>query len=330
MRRKLPPFFLLVLVLVLFTGACASTAKSSTAKSSTAKATKASPSTIDAVKVTGSFGTAPKVAFSTPLKVSKTSTRVVSKGSGDATASGKQALLHLLLENGTTGKPVGSTYDQGTPTSITLDSSSLPPPLVTALQGRTQGSRVAVAAPVKDIYGPSGNSSLQLKATDSLVMVFDILAVQPTAVLAGPKGTTKALPAGLPALRTKGAKITALDFSKADKPAPKKLRVVRMVTGTGPRTTAKSLVTMDYIGQVYGSKKPFNNTYLAGAPATFPVGVGGLIKAWDHALVGVPVGSRVMLVAPPSMAYGAQGSKQGGIPANATLVFVVDVLGASS
>jgi len=40
------------------------------------------------------------------------------------------------------------------------------------------------------------------------------------------------------------------------------------------------------------------------------------------------VGSRVLIIAPPSLAYGA--SAQGGIPANSTLAFVVDVLGVDS
>jgi FKBP-type peptidyl-prolyl cis-trans isomerase len=54
-----------------------------------------------------------------------------------------------------------------------------------------------------------------------------------------------------------------------------------------------------------------------------------LIPAWDKALVGQPLGSRIMIIAPPDMAYGAQGSPPT-IPANATLVFVVDVLGVDS
>jgi FKBP-type peptidyl-prolyl cis-trans isomerase len=36
-----------------------------------------------------------------------------------------------------------------------------------------------------------------------------------------------------------------------------------------------------------------------------------------------------MIVAPPSVAYGTNGNPQGGIPKNATLVFVVDILGTS-
>lgn len=323
MRRKFPA--VLALTALLLTSACGSSSDDdSSAKS------KSSTSASQAVKVTGDIGTVPTVKFTTPLKVSKTSTEVVTKGDGATLAAGQQALVHLFLENGTTGKPIGSTYDQGTPTSVVLDASNLPEPLVTALEGKTQGSRVAVTSTAGDVYGKDGNSQLSLKATDSLVIVFDILAVQPTDVLSGPKGAATPLPAGLPKIVEKDGKISTLDFSKAAKKPSKKLRVIPLVTGTGPKTTASSLVTMDYIGQVYGAKKAFNNTYAAGKPATFPLGVNGLIKAWDQALVGMPVGSRVMLVAPPGVAYGKEGSTDAGIPKNATLVFVIDILGASS
>ncbi|MCW2762523.1 MAG: hypothetical protein JWR85_2724 [Marmoricola sp.] len=322
-RRKLPAA--LALTALLLTSACGS----SSGDDSSTKG-KSATSASSAVKVSGKIGTVPTVKFSTPLKVSKTSTEVVTEGDGAKLADGKMALVHLFLENGTTGKPIGSTYDQGTPTSVVLDSTSLPQPLITALDGKPQGSRVAVTSTAADIYGESGNASLNLKATDSLVMVFDILAVQPNEVLSGPKGASKPLPSGLPKPVEKDGKISTLDFTKAAKTPAKKLQVIPLVTGTGPKTTKSSVVTMNYIGQVYGKKQPFNNTYAAGKPATFPLGVNGLIKAWDEALVGVPVGSRVMLVAPSSLAYGKEGSKDAGIPKNATLVFVVDILGSSS
>jgi peptidylprolyl isomerase len=323
--RKFSVF--LALLALLFTAACGSS-DSSSDKSKTK--TASSSGALSDVKVTGDFGAAPTVKFDAPLKVSKTTSQVLTKGKGAAVADGQTFLVNLLLENGTTAKPIGSTYEQGVPTSFTLDSNSLPADLVTALKGKTQGSRVAVAASAKDIYGTSGNASLSLKATDSLVMVFDIMAVQPTDVLSGPKGAASKLPAGLPKVVEKSGKITTLDFAKAAKKPSKKLQVIPLVTGTGPKTTAGSLVTLNYVGQVYGAKKPFNNSYTTGTPATFPIGINGLIKAWDQALVGVPVGSRVMLVAPPSLAYGATGSKDVGIGKNATLVFVIDILGTSS
>ena len=56
--------------------------------------------------------------------------------------------------------------------------------------------------------------------------------------------------------------------------------------------------------------------------------VNGLIQAWDKAIPGLKRGSRVMIIAPPEEGYGDQGRP--GIPANSTLVFVVDVLGVDA
>ena len=94
--------------------------------------------------------------------------------------------------------------------------------------------------------------------------------------------------------------------------------------GTGPVLDGPHRIAADYLGQVWGQKTPFNDSYPK-EPVNFTVGISGVIPAWDKALAGVKEGARVMLVAPPSAAYGAAG--QGPIPANATLVFVIDVLG---
>lgn len=59
--------------------------------------------------------------------------------------------------------------------------------------------------------------------------------------------------------------------------------------------------------------------------STFDVNMqGGVIEGWLEGLKGQKVGSEVLLVVPPSLGYGDQA--QGEIPANSTLVFVVDIL----
>ena len=48
-----------------------------------------------------------------------------------------------------------------------------------------------------------------------------------------------------------------------------------------------------------------------------------------NALVGQKVGSRVLVVVPPSEGYGKDGNQQAGIKGTDTLVFVVDILAAN-
>lgn len=53
---------------------------------------------------------------------------------------------------------------------------------------------------------------------------------------------------------------------------------------------------------------------------------GSLIEGWVKGIPGMTVGSRRLLVVPPSQAYGRQGTPDGSVPPNATLIFVVDLV----
>jgi peptidylprolyl isomerase len=320
-RRRL--LALTVVSALFFVTAACGGGSGSTPGTGTSSAASSGP--IAGVTVSGAVGSTPKVSIKTPLKVSNTQTQVLTKGSGPALGDGQHALLHLYLASGTTGQKIGSTYDQGTPQDLTF-STSLPPALVTGLNGRTAGSRILVAAPVSQVY--SGTPPSGIRASDSLVLVLDLVSVQPTNVLKAPQGAQQSLPSGLPTLVQKGTSIQNLDFSKAPKKPSGGLKVVTLVKGTGPVVKAPSLITVNYIGQKYGAAKPFNNSYTA-TPTTFGVGVHGLIPAWDQALVGMHVGSRVMLVVPPSLGYGSQGNSQIQIGPKDYMVFVIDILGAS-
>jgi peptidylprolyl isomerase len=281
---------------------------------------------IPGVTVSGQEGSEPTVHIKPPLKVGSPVTQVVDAGSGNPVVAGQPALVHLYLANGTTGKKVATTYDSGVPTQVMMSQGQFFAPLVKALVGKPQGSRIAFADTVKDIYGAAGAKQVHLKPSDTLLFVVDVVSVQPTHVAKGPSGAPQRVPAGLPSVVQKNGDVTNLDFSKAASKPPGRLRVVPLVKGNGPPARDDSFVTFDYFGEVYGAKKPFDESYTK-QPVTFPLGIGQLIQAWDKGLVGVRQGSRVMIVAPADVAYGPQGNPQGGIPKNATLVFVVDVLG---
>jgi peptidylprolyl isomerase len=111
--------------------------------------------------------------------------------------------------------------------------------------------------------------------------------------------------------------------------APRTLVIKDLITGTGPAATPGSMVTVNYVGSLYKGGKEFDSSWKTGQPfAPFKLGAGSVIKGWDKGLVGMKVGGRRELIIPPSLAYGAGGSPPV-IPANATLVFVVDLLGVS-
>ena len=280
------------------------------------------------VQIDGAVGTRPTLSFDTPLRVADSGWRVIERGSGDPIRLDEQFLLQLTLVNGRTGKTAISTLDPGQ-TAKTLRSSEedLFPVLQKALVGRRQGARVLIAAAAKDAYGDVGARQYGIEPGDPLVMVADVVAVPPTKVLDGPDGAAVEPGPEVPRLVERGGEVVRLRFTRNTMRKPTHLVVVPLTQGTGPPARAESLVTIDDLGQLWGTGRVVTSTY-GKEPLTFALGTGNVVKAWDRALVGVRRGSRVLILAPPRLAFQETGQPPE-IPGNATLAYVIDVLGVS-
>ncbi len=106
---------------------------------------------------------------------------------------------------------------------------------------------------------------------------------------------------------------------------PDELIVETLSEGKGVFIEPSQVVAFDYLGQIFGGKE-FDNSFDRGKPLVTPIGVGHLIRGWDIGLLEQRVGSRVLLIIPPRLAYGENGIPQAGIPGNSTLVFVTDII----
>jgi peptidylprolyl isomerase len=106
-------------------------------------------------------------------------------------------------------------------------------------------------------------------------------------------------------------------------PPPKTLVIKDLIKGTGPAATASSTVTVQYVGVLYKGGTQFDASWNdgSGQPVSFPLS--GVIPGWTKGIPGMRVGGRRELIIPPSLAYKNQ--KQAKIPANSTLVFVIDL-----
>ena len=116
-----------------------------------------------------------------------------------------------------------------------------------------------------------------------------------------------------------------ITFPSSD-PPPSLQRVI-LSEGTGPVTQSGDWLVTNYLGQIWGGKV-FDNSYDRGSTTAFQIGVGKVVPGWDVGLVGVPVGSRVLLSLPPADGYGSAGSSSAGIAGTDTIVFVVDIVDA--
>ncbi len=104
---------------------------------------------IDAVTVSKDTTTKPTVKFDTPYAIKKTADSVVAAGTGDALAAGQTITFDYVLVDGRTGKQIQTSYGR-TPASLVLDTTKTNKQLVTALTGKTVGSRVLLAIAPKD------------------------------------------------------------------------------------------------------------------------------------------------------------------------------------
>lgn len=100
-----------------------------------------------------------------------------------------------------------------------------------------------------------------------------------------------------------------------------------MVTrhGTGEQLKAGETVMVHYTGLLTDGTK-FDSSRDRNEPIAFPLGAGKVIKGWDEAIVRLRIGDQATLVIPPQLGYGARGAG-GVIPPDATLIFIVEVMG---
>lgn len=95
-----------------------------------------------------------------------------------------------------------------------------------------------------------------------------------------------------------------------------------LTQGTGPKPKSTDTVKVHYEGKLTDGSV-FDSSLQRGEPATFRLDQ--VIPGWTEALQLMPVGSKYRITLPPEQAYGEQGA--GPIPANAILVFEVELLG---
>jgi FKBP-type peptidyl-prolyl cis-trans isomerase len=102
------------------------------------------------------------------------------------------------------------------------------------------------------------------------------------------------------------------------------LQYIETQLGTGPEAVAGQSVTVHYTGWLTDGKK-FDCSRDRNQPFRFGLGAGQVIKGWDEGVAGMKVGGRRKLTVPAGLGYGDRGV--GPIPAGATLVFAVELLG---
>jgi FKBP-type peptidyl-prolyl cis-trans isomerase len=103
------------------------------------------------------------------------------------------------------------------------------------------------------------------------------------------------------------------------------LQKIDLTVGTGAEVQPGATVSVQYTGAVAATGVIFQSSKDFGTdPVTFPLS--GVIKGWTDGIPGMKVGGTRRLIIPAAQAYGANPPAGSGIPANADLVFDVELV----
>ena len=255
------------------------------------------------VVVTGEAGVAPELQYEVPLEVTGTTVEVIAEGTGPRLVDDRPVLVNFYAESGADGSLINETFTSE-PRPYLLSAEALGVDIYQALRGQRVGSRILHVVPPGE-----GQSA-------ATVAVFDILPTRADGEVVAPRE-------GLPTvtLDDHGAPTITVPAT----PPPTDLVIQPLLRGTGPQVAVGQVITVQFVGVTWSDGAVFDSTWADGRlPASFPIGVRSVIDGWDSGLVEQPVGSQVLLVVPPALAYGGSGDEL----SEETLVFVVDILSA--
>lgn len=277
------------------------------------------------VTAPGALGTKPTVDFPLPLVSRSAAVAVIHEGTGPRVTTGDYVDFDAVVVHGDDLTELTATsYTRGeTERAHVLSDGRL---LTDALVCQRAGSRVALTGTVGDIFGPV--SGADLLPTDTVAVVFDIVAVYP--------GRSSGLPQfaqdGMPAVTSDPSGRPGIAVPNSA--APAELRISTLTKGDGAVVSEGQTVVAHYTGVLWGASV-FDSTWEEDQPANLVAqdftknnGV-GVVPGFAQALIGQTVGSRVIVVIPPAQGYPI-GQAPPSIPVGSTMIFVIDILGVAT
>ncbi len=102
------------------------------------------------------------------------------------------------------------------------------------------------------------------------------------------------------------------------------LQKLDTLTGNGAVVQPGDTVTAHYTGAVASTGIIFQSSHDSGQP--IPFGLNQVIKGWTEGVPGMKVGGKRRILIPADQAYGATPPQGSGIPANADLVFDIEIV----
>ncbi|MGW2826622.1 FKBP-type peptidyl-prolyl cis-trans isomerase [Streptomyces sp. NPDC001443] len=302
--------------------------KTSVSESPSAEAPSSAPppkivdGPLPAITAGTKFGEKPTVAKGTGEPSDQLAVKTVIAGGGQTVAENDYIQANYLGQIWDTAKVFDNSWDRKTPLVIQLAQGSIIDGWRYALTGKKAGSRVEFSVPPTWGYGKGGNSQAGIKGTDTLVFVVDLQDTFNAKSSAKGKAVAQD-DAKLPKVGTNtDGNAPSIEVPKAD--PPKDLVANYVLEGDGDAVGAQDSVLVQYKGVLWDNGKEFDSTY--GRKSLTSFGLSQVVKGWAQGLTGKKVGSRVLIVVPPSLGYGDSPPQGSGIGKDSTMVFTVDIL----
>ncbi|WP_328482905.1 FKBP-type peptidyl-prolyl cis-trans isomerase [Streptomyces sp. NBC_00377] len=303
------------------------TSKASDGGSPSAGASSAAPppkivdGPLPAITAGVKFGEKPTVAKGSGDPSKDLAVKTVIAGSGRTVAENDYIQANCLGQIWDSAKVLLNTYDTKKPLFTQLAQGGTIDGWRYALTGKKIGSRVLFSVPPTWGFGKDGDAETGIKGTDTLVFVFDIQNTFNSKSSA--KGKDVPQESGVPKVGTNtDGKAPSIEIPKTK--APAKLVSNYVIEGDGAELAADDTVLVQYKGVVWETGKEFDSTYGRNALTSFSLQQ--VVKGWAQGLTGKKVGSRVVIVVPPSLGYGDSPPSGSGIEKDSTMVFSVDIL----
>lgn len=309
--------------------ACGSSNSDSTDKSSSSSSASSSTklTAMTGISAEGELGKEPKISFKAPLDVKNYSYQILQKGNGDTIEDNDRLCVQQIAYDAQTGKQLdnANTWTTNSPEcSMVMNTSAINQEYYDLFKGKKVNTTIAFGFDDSSSSSPTASSS-----SDGVTTATATKYIIALTVVSKSKSLTRAtgdkvtdIPADLPKVTLDKNGKPSLDMNNY-KPGDQ-LVVQTLIKGTGQEVKDTDTVSAHYTGWVASTGKQFDSSWDRGAASDFSLDQ--VIKGWKQGLAGQTVGSQVLLIIPPDLAYGS--TEQNGIPANSTLVFVVDILAA--
>ncbi|MGW0944585.1 FKBP-type peptidyl-prolyl cis-trans isomerase [Streptomyces sp. NPDC002623] len=297
-------------------------ASPSASDTSAAPAPKIVDGPLPAITAGVKFGEKPTIAKGTGEPSDQLAVKTVIAGSGKPVAENDYIQADYLGQIWASAKVLDNSYDRKVPLVTQIAQGTTLDGWRYALTGKKTGSRVLFSVPPTWGFGKEGNSQVGVTGTDTLVFVFDIKGTF-NAKSSAEGETVAQEDADLPKVGTNtDGKAPSIEIPKADPPT--KLVANYVIEGDGAAVAAEDSVLVQYKGVVWDTGKEFDSTYGRSQLTSFSLQQ--VVKGWAQGLTGKKVGSRVVIVVPPSLGYGDSPPSGSGIEKDSTMVFSVDIL----